>query len=72
MQIFGPVTDGNIWRIRAKHLYNEKNVINILGARRMQWLRGLIEMTGDTNIKIFKEKVIGKRSVEISFDKLGL
>lgn len=38
----------------------------------MQWLRDLIEMTGDTNIKIFKEKVMGKRSVKISVDKLGL
>lgn len=61
---FGSIKDGNAWRIRSnieiEQLYHEKDTINSIKIRRIQWLCHLIRISYDRNTKkiyIYNDKL---------------
>ncbi|XP_071039975.1 uncharacterized protein [Parasteatoda tepidariorum] len=69
--IFGPVTEGDLWRRRYNfeiaRLFKEKDIINYVKAKRIQWLGHLERMEENRGTKkIFKGQCQGKRKRECS------
>ena len=65
--IFGPVREGDICRKRYNHeiqkLFREKDIINYVKSKRIQWLGHMERMDDNRNTKkIFKGQCHGQRS----------
>ena len=57
-KIYGPVRDGDVWRIRSnlelRNLYKEKDIIDMVKTKRLQWL-GHLERMREAQRKFIKQ-----------------
>lgn len=64
--IFGPIREGDVWRRRYNHeiakLFKEKDIINYIKSKRIQWLGHIERMDNSRGTKkIFKGQCQGQR-----------